>query len=233
MSKVCLIRQPAGLGDILFLQKVGHTLKSQGYHVIWPVISEYKWVKDYITDFEFPCIDDDFQHKEIYGNGNIIDNDSVLFLPLQDADRLVRGKIMACKYNLINMPFDDWDDYLKFERNMEKENELYTNILDIKEDENYVLVSRNYGSPPHSEKFPMNIQTDLRIIELDYYDGFTLFDWCKVIENASGMYLIDSSINFIIDKLTTKCENIHLWSRRPNNWSEINYIFKTKYNLMN
>ena len=78
----------------------------------------------------------------------------------------------------------------------------------------------------------MNCNTDLRIIEVDYYEGVTLLDWCKVIENATEMCIIDSSINFIIDKLKPKCK-INMWSRRPNNWSEINYIFKTEYNLMN
>jgi hypothetical protein len=233
MSKTCLIRQPAGLGDILFLQKVGHNFKSRGYDVVWPVIPQYSWIGEYIKDFNFPCINDNFPNKEIYHNGKVVNDDELLFLPIQDADRMFNDKIMACKYRLVDLSFEDWDDYLIFDRNEEKEDRLFYETLGIKDGEEYCLVSRNYGSPPHSEKFPMNIETELKIVDMDYYEGFTMFDWCKVIENASEMYLIDSSINYIIDTLTLKCEEPKLWSRRPNNWSEINYIFKTKYRLMN
>tara|TARA_R110002110_G_scaffold401290_1_gene618086 strand:+ start:4245 stop:4943 length:699 start_codon:yes stop_codon:yes gene_type:complete len=232
MGKICLIRQPAGLGDIFFLQKVGHVLKSKGYDVIWPVIPEFTWIRDYITDFTFPTIDDDYPYKDLFKHSHVIENDEVLYLPIQDADRMFRDKIMACKYRLVGLDYDDWVNYFNFTRNQEKEDHLFYETLGIKDGEEYCLVSRNYGSPPHSEKFNMNCNTDLRIIEVDYYEGVTLLDWCKVIENATEMCIIDSSINFIIDKLKPKCK-INMWSRRPNNWSEINYIFKTEYNLMN
>ena len=36
MKKTCLIRCPAGLGDILFVQKIGRKLIDKGYEVYWP-----------------------------------------------------------------------------------------------------------------------------------------------------------------------------------------------------
>ena len=232
MSKICLIRQPAGLGDIFFLQKVGHVFKSKGYDVIWPVIPQFTWISEYIKDFKFPSINEEFPYKHLYNTTHVIENDELLFLPIQDADRMFRDKIMACKYRLVGLEYNDWVDYFNFTRNKEKEDNLFYETLGIKDGEEYCLVSRNYGSPPHSAKFDMNCDTNLRIIEMDYYEGITLLDWCKVIENSTEMCIIDSSINFIIDKLKPKCK-INMWSRRPNNWSEIDYIFNTKYNLMN
>ena len=41
MSKICLVKQPAGLGDILFCKKLVKPFIEKGYEVIWPVTSLY------------------------------------------------------------------------------------------------------------------------------------------------------------------------------------------------
>ena len=64
--KPCLIRQPAGIGDILFTQKIGKRLLETGRcnKVIWPVSKYYNYLQSYIgvdgieyvnenSDFEF------------------------------------------------------------------------------------------------------------------------------------------------------------------------------------
>ena len=51
MSKICLIRQPAGIGDIFFTQKIAMDYISKGYTVIWPVIEQFEFIKDYIKEF--------------------------------------------------------------------------------------------------------------------------------------------------------------------------------------
>ena len=48
MSKICLIRQPAGIGDIFFTQKIVKDYISKGYTVIWPVIEQFEFIKDYV-----------------------------------------------------------------------------------------------------------------------------------------------------------------------------------------
>ena len=47
--KLGLIRQPAGIGDIFFTQKIAKLLlKSRCNKILWPVISEYSYIADYI-----------------------------------------------------------------------------------------------------------------------------------------------------------------------------------------
>jgi len=53
--KICLINQPAGIGDIFFLQYVARKYLSMGYKVIWPLQERLLWIKDHITDIDF-CI---------------------------------------------------------------------------------------------------------------------------------------------------------------------------------
>ena len=68
MSKICLIRQPAGIGDIFFTQKIAKDYISRGYTVIWPVISQFEFIKDYIkvNNLMFVNENSDFPHKNIY-----------------------------------------------------------------------------------------------------------------------------------------------------------------------
>ena len=48
--KPCLIKQPAGIGDIFFCQKIARYMMHHGYDVIWPVLPSISWIKDYIKD---------------------------------------------------------------------------------------------------------------------------------------------------------------------------------------
>jgi hypothetical protein len=48
MDKTCIIYQPAGIGDVFFTQKISKHMIENGYDVIWPVIKEILWIKDYI-----------------------------------------------------------------------------------------------------------------------------------------------------------------------------------------
>ena len=229
--KQVLIRQPAGLGDILYTQKIYKDLESMGYEVIWPVIDEFLWLNDY-TDSKFVSINDNFPYKNYYNQNYIIKDvdDNFIFIPLQDADKHhINMRIMESKYKMVNIDPVDWSDFLVIKRNTDKEDELYRK-LGLSEGEDYSLILRNYGSPPNHLKFPINYQGTLKVIELDFMEGYTLFDWCKVIESASEIYLIDSSINYLIEKLTLKSNNLFLFTRRHNNFTEIDYLFKTKYN---
>ena len=68
MSKICLIRQPAGIGDIFFLQKIAKHYISEGYEILWPVISEFNYIKDYIkvNGITFVNEQDSFPYKNVY-----------------------------------------------------------------------------------------------------------------------------------------------------------------------
>ncbi len=228
-KKTCLIKQPAGLGDILYTQGIYKHMLGLGYEVIWPIIDEFLWLNDYL-DTKFVSLNSDFKYKEYLNNNKIIETSELLYLPIQDSDRLIRGhKIMESKYKLINLDPTKWLDYFTFNRIMEREDKLFYNELGLNNDSEYCLILRNYGSPPNFLKYPINYNGDLKVIELDFHENYTLFDWCKVIENATELHLIDSSINYIIERLNLKSKNVNLYSRRGHNFSEIDYIFKQEY----
>ena len=143
----CIIRQPAGIGDILFTQKIAKLLLKKGDYkkIMWPVISEYNYLHDYIGTDNILFIDEnhDFVFKEIYQsdsiemveyevtNGNFLDkgDHKVLYIPLQHADQCPRALLpdyrahgqMKYKYVGINHsddehPWSNWVDYIIINR---------------------------------------------------------------------------------------------------------------------
>ena len=214
-----------------------------GYEIWWPVISEFKWLGNYIKGINFYdkgdsnyntplMISDKFYH--IYNEFNPIFTDELVYLPLQMADKHYSNlKIMQSKYALVGLEYNDWFSYFNPVRDIKKEDILFYEVLKLIDGEKYVLKSVNYGSPPNFLKYPINIDTDKKIIELNFMENYTLFDWFKVIENSKEIYTIDSSINYLMEIIDTSNKNLYLWSRRGSDWSEIDYIFSKNYKLMN
>jgi hypothetical protein len=251
-DKVCLIYQPCGLGDILFLQKVCKMFINNGWKVIFPVIHEYEWLNDYIPNVDFiswrdkdkklthkDTLPDDiyFPYKEFYNpNSENIIQENFVFLNFFKPHT---GRIMEFKYKSINLDFNDWNEYLIFNRNYEKENKLYYDILGLKEDDEYIFINKNYQMRPEVLSFNKissnsSDYNNKKVIELKLIDGFTVFDWCKVIENASEIHMVETSLNYIMESKNINIDNnkkLILYSRYG--WfGEVDYLFKLNWNYM-
>jgi hypothetical protein len=235
--KKCIIRQPAGLGDIFVCQKIAlKTSEKYGIPVIWPVIKEYTFLKNYIKNgIEFVDENEEFEHKNLYLNENkLIDNENVLFIPLHnDCEHLaIKCKMFEKKYKRIGLDYNDWLDYFNFERDIERENHLFYNILNLKEGETYNLINRMFGSPPHTTIANFDYPKNVKNIEIKFYEGINVFDWCKVFENANEIYTTDTCYIVLAEKLNLKCEKINIFTRREGDWSEIDYILKKDFNKL-
>ena len=90
--KTCIIKQPAGIGDIFFCQKIAKEIQDSTEYkkVIWPVASTYSYLKDYLIVQDVEFIDEslDFPYKDVYNSGSLymVQTDEYLFVPLQTAD---------------------------------------------------------------------------------------------------------------------------------------------------
>lgn len=236
MNKICIIKQPAGLGDILFLSKIRKILTDSGYEVIHPVIKEYKWLGEYIKG-NFPVIEnmeylDFYNSVGLYIDKKIIDNKEITVIPLSTADRLYAGSVMDAKYKFLNINFNDWFNFLEIKRNINKENELFYEVLKLKEGDDYVLINNNYGSPPNFLK--KNIQVGhTKKIYMDFYENFTLFDWIGVMEKASEIHVVESSINYVLEKLNITPEKIFIYSKHnPPSFTHVKHLFSKNWNYI-
>jgi hypothetical protein len=242
--KIGLIYQPCGLGDILFLQKIAYHIKSLGYEIYWPVISEFANIGHYIEDFNFISWEDNINHingpplpdsvnfprKDYYlpSNPTSIKDDLFFFQGFVDVNPIMGGK-----YDSIGLEYDNWANYIKFTRDIDKENELYYDILGLKDNDEYVFVNRYFQMRPQISYYEgiSNNPNDygLKVVELTLIEGFTAFDWCKVFENAKEINMIETSFNFILespqlfDIMKEKKLTLH---SRIGSFHEVDYLFK-------
>jgi hypothetical protein len=141
------------------------------------------------------------------------------------------GKIMSSKYSMVGLDYSDWQDYFKFDRNFEKEDDLYYNVLGLKDDSEFVFINNLYNENRDCDLLkPENY--NLPAVELQYVDGFTLFDWCKVFEKAKSVYTINTSLNYIIDVLDTSYDEYVIIAHNEKNKTEIDYLFSTPHKMI-
>jgi len=220
--KTCVIRQPAGLGDIFFTIKIAKKIVDGGVAsiVYWPVIPEFLYIKDYIHHEKiiFCDVNGDFPFKDVYLNDQrqVLHTPELLYIPLQRADEMNDDLILKAKYNIIGAKWGDWYNFLNITRNKEKEDDLYYNILKLTDDENYNLISNNYGSPPDVKTASVDIpKNNIRAVFVEDKDVFTVFDWCKVFERASSIHLVDTCFTYICEILNLNTTDLNLYSRTP------------------
>jgi len=232
MPKICLIRQPAGLGDILFCQKIAQHFKDQGYDIIWPVIKEFCWVKNYIEDVNFPLVTKDFFKKDVYVSQRPIYEDNFIFLPLQDADQIYPYMlIFEAKYKMAGISYESWHKFINIKRNIQKENDLYLKLNP--KNEPYFFINKYYGSPPGYKTIDYIPKFNIKTIENSFYDDFTVFDWLKILENAKEIHSVDTCLSCIIEGLLTIKGSLYLYSRyNPKSFHQTQSLYSKNWNFV-
>ena len=226
MNKTILINQLC-LGDILFCQKIAAKLIENGYDVYWPLSPNYKWISDYLKRdglfFFYRETDEVLELRNSIESNHPVD-------------------IMTCKYEMLgktlthlneslhSISYKDWSSYIPLQRNHEKENMLYDKVLGLKEDSEYIFINKNYGSGQRLEDVGSHVKNhSLRTIEQSFVNGFTAFDWCKVLENATEIHTADTSINYIIELLDCKAEDIIIHPRHEDTYRCLSRLFNTNF----
>jgi hypothetical protein len=200
-----IINQPFGIGDILFLNPLIKQLDIE--QAIWPIVDHYYWIKDYIKLNNLTFI----KSSEF----NLIDYEGYIEVPLQHAHSLVpqAEDCMEAKYMLLEADPKLWRT-LSFTRNKEKETQL-KQYLNISSDDKFIFVNNHFAGPEFNYKVDISLKTDLRIIHQEYIEGFTLLDWCGVLEQAKEIHTVSTSLFFIIEALNLENTLLHLYPRKP------------------
>jgi hypothetical protein len=200
-----LINQPFGIGDILFLSPLVKYIDAE--EIVWPVVDHYYWIKDYIIFSNLQFIKQSKFDINNYAEYNTI--------PFQHAHSLIpeAEDCMQAKYMLLHADPELWRT-VTFNRNIEKENQL-KQYLNISSDDKFIFVNNNFAGPEYNYKVDIKPQTDLKIIYQNYIEGFTLLDWCGVLEQASEIHTVVTSLFFIIEALKLEKIPLHLYPRKP------------------
>ena len=205
------ITQPAGLGDILFCLKIAVNIIKAGNTVYWPVIPQYSWIKDYI------------QIKNLHWEES--DNTDAFFIDLQSAGRVYPNlPIMAAKYKMVEMDYSDWQNFVPIKRNPEKELELFNKMVTQKP---YCLICEIFASPPGVLKRSVP-PSDYHNVYISQIEEYTPFDWCKLLEEADEVRLVDTCFTYLVEILNMKTQKMSLYSRDLKDFYT-NYIWKKSW----
>lgn len=205
-----------------------------GYEIIWPLRDDILWLGNYIKSINFCSRDDNFHGKEYYGQDAVIVTPNFVYLGIMRSHLWGIGddKVMSSKYSILNMNHSDWRSGFTFDRKLDKEKDIYYNLLGLKDDSEYVFINNLYNTDIRDSKFISQDQFDLPVVELQILDGFTLFDWCKVLEKAKKIYTVNTAINYIIDVLDTSYDEYVIYAHDEENKPQIDYLFKKPHTML-
>ena len=238
--KTCFVYQPQGIGDMIFIQKIVHHYKALGYKIIFPLFEYYSWMIPYLSQdmVEFPLINHDRTIKEPFWRSDkyhylIGSTDALFRKPVIGLDfiylscgpaTLDRSEMMTAKYKVSDVDWTDWQDYVKINRNLEKEKQLFYEVLKLTDDREYTLICDNCSS--HS----IGITPVGNSIYMSLIDGYTIFDWIMVIEKCSRIITIDTSVPILAEIFLRKDVPCHLINRyEPPSFVDLPIIFKLNW----
>ena len=209
--KPCFIKQPAGVGDVFFLQKIAHTYRDSGHEIIWPLKDHIFWISEYISDITWLKLSDWMidSRSQIFNYAGFSDNEKFVYIDCSTADRTFNTdptRIMSSKYGMVGINYKDWGKYFKFNRNKDKENELYYDILGLNDDSKYSYINDIVHTDMRDTGKLSGKEFNYPIIKNQIIDGFSLFDWIKVFENAKEIHTIPTAVCFIVDVIDTKAK---------------------------
>jgi hypothetical protein len=219
------IRQSAGFGDIFFCQKIGKRLVELGHKVYWPIIPEYQYAEKYMNA-DFVWSEPGHPTTELPLE---IATHNLIWRSAEEA----LDNIMQAKYKLANTTFDiggwnDWQNYLKIKRDKEREIDLF-DLLSIDTGEPYCVTCRHFATNYLNLNIPIN--SDIHEIEIRKIPGFTLFDWCGILEEASEIRIPDSSFPYLIEILDTT-DRLFMYNRNGEPHIRTKPIWRKKWTFV-
>jgi hypothetical protein len=227
-----IIIQRFGLGDHIF--SMGAIRMLDGV-VIWPTLPEYveghsRAYPD-IVWVDWNLINLDWNRKDRYMLGGLD------VIPLAHQDVPITSA-MKNKHAYLGLDWRDWKTGAMWHRDYEKEAALLAH-LNIKDGDQFALINVNFGCwskaglRSGSSKAYVGVSTNLRQISLDFLPGFSLFDWAGVIERASYIASVSTSLLYLLELLELKASEVHLFPRLPyeTNFANVSYIFTKTYIL--
>jgi len=202
-SKSVKIIQPAGIGDILYCQKIARRLCWNYGRVYWPLAPQLSYIPQYINypdnlyfcepPLEMECdvldLQSAFKHRDANGGG-----------------------IMQAKYAMAGVDGADWQDSVDLKYKDEECIDLII-ALGVSPNERYALVCHTYGTPPQTFRAEFEPQTALRIVEIVPVKKYTPFDWGLLIANATEIYFVDTCFTYLAELLSLQAKKLCLYPR--------------------
>jgi len=210
-GKPLLIKQPGAVGDIICCLPIAKYYAEKGYQVSWLCPKQFHAMFDYMS-YATPVLVQSGKYEKIIDLSFGIDHSSPTHRIWKQRQTSL-DSFVTLKYELAGVPISELRK-LTYNRNEQKEKQLFDLLVT---DQPFGLVhnSSNYGSPAFCD-------TLLPVIEFKPIEGYTIFDWRQVIEAASEIHCIDSSLCNFVDALPVVLGKLKYYKtdKCPNKWDE-------------
>lgn len=229
-----IICQPFGAGDLIFSMTA---IKSLQDKILWPTLPEYvegfnrAYPSIYFIDHNLVKIDYNRKDRHFHQDAEVI--------PLRWQDVPLK-ECMKNKYSFFGLSWQMWKRDAMYNRDFSKEYALFKH-LGLSDGEKFNLVNVNWGcwsptvlKPGTNRAFMQGVvRNDYKIIPMDIIPGYSLFDWSTVIERATEIHTVSTSVLFLLELLNLSAKAIHLYCRKPNekDFKNVDYIFTKNYQL--
>lgn len=233
MKKTALMLQLWGLGDCIFIQSLANDFINEGYEIVWPVKDHFvNWLNYAYPSMKFipmsivrPEMMEIKQDREI---------DGIRVLPVRFAEHILGRPYkmhMVSKYDLYNKNWTMWKRDAMPVRNITREKELRSE-LGLKKGMKYNFVHTKFGGEGQ-HKIDIHPNNDYPCIEMRMNDGYSLFDYAGVIENAEAIFAVSSATLYLFEILDLKAGEVHIFNRTPieRNLDYVRFLFTKDYIL--
>lgn len=191
------IQQPGCLGDILFTLKIAEELSKKGkvYWYVSPVFWNNGICRIKSSAIIGPNVPEYVENTELIKLCNLTVGRDI--------------EVMRIKYTSVGMDWNNWPDYVKYDRNPDIENALRLH-LNIEKGEPFIFYNDTYGWNQKHYGVVNSIPKDYggKVVKLEVFENLTIFDWCWILENAEEIHTVDTSILCVIETLNLKCKKM-------------------------
>lgn len=208
----CLIIQPGAFGDIILCAPIAKIYHDNGYKVFWPTTAKFKELIDVFPYVNHILLSDETYHSDWLRSDVIkilnhsIYKESTIIINMADRGphttaEQIGENFEQCKYRIAGIPIE-YKHTLMWKRNIEKENTLYSDLVGNKKSYIFCHLESSRGD---RTKLPI---TSENIIEARQIEGYSIFDWYKIISNATEIYCVESAFHQFIDGIVHSISNI-------------------------
>lgn len=211
-----------GIGDVMFSISIARQWIAEGHTVIWGVMRQY--VDDLnraypdITFVDYKTLPIDYngqdEHDQYLPDGNFY-----RVVPLRWSVEICKVAYRDCmksKYQMFGLDWQNWKDNAMFTRDREREQQLYDLVVKEKP---YKVINRFFRSTNTGK-----VQIPAQGIEMPL-QGYSLFDWAKVLEEADEIHTVSTSIIYMLELLQLNAKKVYIYKRFPDEKNHDNYSY--------
>lgn len=213
-----------GTGDVHFCQTIANKWIGEGHEVVWGVLPHFveglnrAFPKVKFVDYRTLPID--------YNRMDEHDSNGYRVIPLRWSVELMGVPYKDCmksKYMLFDMDWRTWKDGAMWKRDEGKEDEVYSPLIGQK----YRFINTMFGSDmTRGVNIPRS--NEVMNIVMTHNKNYSLFDYAKVLENATEIHTVSTSIIYLLECLELKAKEVHLYQRpiKGQEFDNVDYILQ-------